>query len=131
MRIVVLDDYQQVAADFADWDGLGAEVESVPRPIRDDDDLVEVLTGAEVVVAMRERTPFTADRLARLPDLRLLVTTGRGNASIDADAARAQGNVVCGSGSTTSATPELSWGLILPGVPSTPAEDASGRNGRS
>ena len=75
MRIVVLDDYQQVAADFADWDGLGAEVESVPRPIRDDDDLVAVLTGAEVVVAMRERTPFTADRLARLPDLRLLVTT--------------------------------------------------------
>ena len=53
MRIVVLDDYQQVAAGFADWDSLGAEVEFVSRPIRDDDDLVAVLTGAEVVVAMR------------------------------------------------------------------------------
>lgn len=129
MRIVVLDDYQQVAADFADWDGLGAEVEFVPRPIRDDDDLVAVLTGAEVVVAMRERTPFTADRLARLPDLRLLVTTGRVNASIDADAARAQGIVVCGTESTTSATPELTWGLILSVLRSIPVEDASVRNG--
>ena len=129
MRIVVLDDYQQAAADFADWDGLGAEVEFVPRPIRDDDDLVAVLTGAEVVVAMRERTPFTADRLARLPDLRLLVTTGRVNASIDAAAARAQGIVVCGTESTTSATPELTWGLILSVLRSIPVEDASVRNG--
>src|SRR5699024_12779631 len=87
------------------------------------------LTGAEVVVAMRERTPFTADRLDRLPDLRLLVTTGRVNASIDADAARAQGIVVCGTESTTSATPELTWGLIMSVVRSIPGEDASVRNG--
>jgi phosphoglycerate dehydrogenase-like enzyme len=65
-----------------------AEVEFVHRPIIDDDDLVKVLSGAEVVVAMRERTAFTAGRLARLPDLRLLVTTGRVNASIDVEAAR-------------------------------------------
>src|SRR5699024_5330712 len=113
MRIVVLDDYQQAAADFADWDGLGAEVEFVPRPIRDDDDLVAVLTGAEVVVALRERRPCTAGRLARLPDLELLVATGRVHASIDAAAARVQGIVVCRTESTAWATPELSWGLIL------------------
>ena len=129
MSIVVLDDYQQVAAGFADWDSLGAEVEFVSRAIRDDDDLVAVLTGAEVVVAMRERTAFTADRLARLPDLRLLVTTGRVNASIDAAAARRQGIVVCGTESTTSATPELTWGLILSVLRSIPTEDASVRNG--
>src|SRR5699024_7700731 len=80
-------------------------------------------------VAMRERTPFTADRLARLPDLRLLVTTGRVNASIDATAARAQGIVVCGTESTTSATPELTWGLILSVLRSIPVEDASVKNG--
>lgn len=129
MRIVVLDDYQQVAADFADWSVLGAEVEFVSRPIVDDEDLVATLTGAEVVVAMRERTPFTAGRLSRLPDLRLLVTTGRVNASIDLEAARGQGIIVCGTESTTSATPELTWGLILCVLRSIPAEDASVRNG--
>ncbi|TGD11395.1 D-2-hydroxyacid dehydrogenase family protein [Brevibacterium sp. S111] len=129
MRIVVLDDYQQVAADFADWSRLDSEVEFVHRPIVDDDDLVKVLTGAEVVVAMRERTAFTAGRLARLPDLRLLVTTGRVNASIDVEAAHTQGIVVCGTESTTSATPELTWGLILSVLRSIPAEDASVRSG--
>ncbi|MGO3022746.1 MAG: D-2-hydroxyacid dehydrogenase family protein [Brevibacterium sp.] len=129
MRIVVLDDYQQVAADFADWSRLDAEVEFISRPIVDDDDLVRVLTGAEVVVAMRERTAFTAGRLERLSDLRLLVTTGRVNASIDVQAARALGIVVCGTESTTSATPELTWGLILSVLRSIPAEDAAVRGG--
>ena len=54
MRIVVLDDFQEVAATFADWNALDAEVEFISRPIVDDDDLVKVLHGAEVVVAMRE-----------------------------------------------------------------------------
>ncbi|SMX72925.1 Lactate dehydrogenase [Brevibacterium iodinum ATCC 49514] len=129
MRIVVLDDYQQVACRFADWSGLDAEVEFIDRPIVDDDDLVQVLSGAEVAVAMRERTAFTAVRLERLPNLRLLVTTGRVNASIDVEAARAQGIVVCGTESTTSATPELTWGLILSVLRSIPAEDAAVRGG--
>ena len=129
MRIVVLDDYQQVAAEFADWSGLDADVEYVSRPIVDDADLVKVLIGAEVVVVMRERTAFTAGRLAQLPDLRLLVTTGRVNASIDVEAARSQGIMVCGTESTTSATPELTWGLILSVLRSIPAEDAAVRGG--
>ncbi|HJF77956.1 MAG TPA: D-2-hydroxyacid dehydrogenase family protein [Brevibacterium linens] len=129
MRIVVLDDFQEVAATFADWSGLDAEVEFISRPIADDDDLVQVLHGAEVVVAMRERTAFTDGRLERLPDLRLLVTTGRVNASIDVEAARSQGIVVCGTESTTSATPELTWGLILSVLRSIPAEDAAVRGG--
>ncbi|SDS38972.1 Lactate dehydrogenase [Brevibacterium siliguriense] len=129
MRIVVLDDYQQVAGMFANWSGLDAEVEFISRPIVDDDDLVRVLSGAEVVVAMRERTAFTSGRLERLPDLRLLVTTGRVNASIDVEAARAQGIVVCGTESTTSATPEMTWGLILSVLRSIPDEDAAVRGG--
>ena len=129
MRIVVLDDFQEVAATFADWNALDADVEFISRPIVDDDDLVKVLHGAEVVVAMRERTAFPAGRLQRLPDLRLLVTTGRVNASIDVEAARSQGIVVCGTESTTSATPELTWGLILSVLRSIPAEDAAVRGG--
>jgi len=129
MRVAVLDDYQQVAHRFADWAGLGAEVAFVDRPLPDDDAVVAALAGYDVVVAMRERTPFTAARLARLPDLRLLVTTGRQNASIDLDAARARGVVVCGTDSPTNATPELTWALILAVLRHVPAEDRAVRDG--
>lgn len=129
MRIIVLDDYQNVAAGYANWEALGAEIEFVSRSIRDTEDLVATVAGAEVVVAMRERTLFSADRLSRLRDLKLLVTTGRVNASIDLDAARARGITVCGTESTTSATPELTWGLILSVLRSIPSEDAGMRGG--
>ena len=124
MRIVVLDDYQRVAGSSRTG-RPDAEVEFISRPIVDDDDLVKVLHGAEVVVAMRERTAFTAGRLERLPDLRLLVTTGRVNASIDVEAARSQGIVVCGTESTTSATPELTCDLSFRSR-RIPVEDAAG-----
>jgi phosphoglycerate dehydrogenase-like enzyme len=78
---------------------------------------------------MRERTAFTAERFARLPDLRLLVTTGMRNAAIDLDAARAHGVVVCGTDSPGSATPELTWALILALARNVTEEDARLRAG--
>ncbi|MFC8600069.1 D-2-hydroxyacid dehydrogenase family protein [Isoptericola sp. NPDC057191] len=133
MHVAVLDDYQQVAHRFADWGAMGADmgadVAFVDHPLPDDDAVVAALAGYDVVVAMRERTPFTAARLARLPDLRLLVTTGRQNASIDLDAARAHGVVVCGTDSPTNATPELTWALILALLRHVPAEDRALRDG--
>ncbi|MEN5074830.1 D-2-hydroxyacid dehydrogenase family protein [Isoptericola cucumis] len=129
MRVAVLDDYQQVAHRFADWASLGAEVDFLDRHLPDDDAVVAALAGYDVVVAMRERTPFTTARLARLPDLRLLVTTGRANAAIDLDAARERGVVVCGTGSPTNATPELTWALILALLRHVPAEDRAVRDG--
>ena len=115
MRVAVLDDYQGVAASFGPWESLGDDVEVrfFRDHVDDDDALVALLTPYEVIVAMRERTPFTAARLARLPNLRLLVTTGMRNASIDVAAARAQGIVVSGTGGISGATVELTWGLII------------------
>jgi len=114
MRCVVLDDFQGAALGYADWSVLDGVEVSTEREHHDDPDrLVEVLTGAEVVVVMRERTPLTASLLARLPDLRLLVTTGRRNASIDVAAARAQGVTVCGTSSLSSPPAELTWALVL------------------
>lgn len=111
---MVLDDFQGVALEYADWSVLeGVEVSTEREHHDDPDRLVEVLTGAEVVVAMRERTPVPASLLARLPDLRLLVTTGRRNASIDVAAARAQGVTVCGTSSLSSPPAELTWALVL------------------
>jgi phosphoglycerate dehydrogenase-like enzyme len=113
MKIAILDDYQNVALGFADWDSLDAEVEVFTSPIDDADELVRRLTGVEVVVAMRERTRFPAELLARLVDLRLLVSTGRRNAAIDLEAARRHGIVVCGTGYLSYPTAEHTWALIL------------------
>jgi phosphoglycerate dehydrogenase-like enzyme len=128
MRVAILDDYQAVALGFADWSGL--EVTAFTDHVASDDALVERLAPYEAVVAMRERTPFTAQRLARLPQLRLLVTTGMANAAIDLDAARAHGVTVCGTGGLASPTAELTWGLILALARRIPAEDAAVRAGR-
>src|SRR4051794_38505538 len=131
VRVAVLDDYQEVARVFGDWDALApeAEVTVFHGHIPGDDSLAEHLAGFEVVVAMRERTPFTAKRLAKLPDLRLIVTTGMGNAAIDMDAARAHGVTVCGTGGLPSPTAELAWGLILATARHITEEDRAVRAG--
>ena len=130
MRVVVLDDYQGVAADHADWSGIdGLELLSVREHIGDEAELARRLTGAEVVVAMRERTPFTPSLFALLPDLRLLVTTGPGNAVIDLGAAAAHGVTVCGTGGVITPTSELTWGLILAVARHIAADDAVMRAG--
>jgi phosphoglycerate dehydrogenase-like enzyme len=91
---------------------------------------VAALDGASVVLAMRERTAFDAELLGRLPDLRLLVTTGLGNAAIDLAAADARGVTVCGTGGPPSQnTAELTWGLILAVLRHIPEEDASVKAG--
>jgi phosphoglycerate dehydrogenase-like enzyme len=131
VRVVVLDDYQQVALACGPWERLRGRcsVQTVPEPLADADALVAAVAGAEVVVAMRERTAFDAARLARLPDLRLLVTTGMANAAIDLDAAAANGIVVCGTGGRPRHTVELTWALILALLRSIPREDARVRAG--
>ncbi|MGH3349844.1 MAG: D-2-hydroxyacid dehydrogenase family protein, partial [Nocardioides sp.] len=112
MRCVILDDYQDVARTYAAWDSLdGVEVTSLTSHL-EPDALVRALDGAEIVVAMRERTPFPAAVLERLPSLRLLVTTGMRNASIDLDAAARLGVTVCGTPSSPHPPVELTWALI-------------------
>ena len=129
LRIAILDDYSRAALASADWDSLGAEVTPFSGHITDTADLAAELRPFDVVVAMRERTPFTAERFRLLPRLRLLVTTGMANASIDMAAARAADVTVCGTHSSANATAELTWALILSLVRHIPAEDASMRQG--
>lgn len=131
VRVAVLDDYQRVAASVADWEGLpGVSTRFFAEHIADPDALVAALEPFEVIVAMRERTPFPRDVLARLPRLRLLVTTGMRNASIDLDAAREFGVVVSGTRGSAGGTAELTWALILGLVRTVAADDARIRAGR-
>lgn len=132
MRIAVLDDYQGVAREMADWGSLGADCETVcfREHFSTVKLLEEKLAGFEVIVAMRERTPFQRTLLEKLPDLRLLVTTGLRNASIDVAAARERGIVVCGTPGAAGSTGELTWGLIHALFRSIPQEDRALREGR-
>ncbi len=98
LHCAILDDYQNCALGFADWSALdGVEVKNFTDAITTPDALAEQLGGFEIIVAMRERTRFNAALFARLPRLKLLVTTGMRNAAIDLEAAAARGLTVCGT----------------------------------
>jgi phosphoglycerate dehydrogenase-like enzyme len=121
MRVAILDDYQQVAMASANWPE--AEITVFTGHIGRTEALVRTLEPFDIIVAMRERTPFTAERLGLLPSLKLLVTTGMANAAIDMAAARERGITVCGTGGSPAATAELTWGLILAVARHIPEED--------
>lgn len=115
MRIALLDDYQRVALDMADWSPVlaSASLDVFTDHLTDVTQLVGRLAAYDAVVLMRERTPMPAELIEQLPKLRLLVTTGMRNAAIDLGAARAAGVTVCGTRSVATAPVELTWALIL------------------
>jgi phosphoglycerate dehydrogenase-like enzyme len=130
LRIAILDDYQHASLSSADWTQLEAEeVRPFHGHLSDTANLVAELRRFDVVVAMRERTFFDAERFRLLPNLELLVTTGMANSAIDLAAARSAGVTVCGTRGSAMATAELTWGLILALARHIPVEDAAIREG--
>ncbi|MGE3708225.1 MAG: D-2-hydroxyacid dehydrogenase family protein [Hyphomicrobiaceae bacterium] len=115
MKIVVLDDYQGVALKLADWSRIRAEhdVIALREHIGEEDELVLRLADADVVCIMRERTPIMAPLIARLPKLKLIVTTGGKHASLDVAAAAERNITVCSTSSSRYATSELTFALVL------------------
>jgi phosphoglycerate dehydrogenase-like enzyme len=112
--LTILDDYQSVALESADWSPLAERFTfDVVTEHLEGDVLIDRLTDSEVIVAMRERTAFSAETLGRLPKLRLLVTTGMGNAAIDVQAAKTQGVVVSGTHGSGREVAELTIGMII------------------
>jgi len=132
MRVAVLDDYQNVALQMTDWSVLPSDVQvQVFRDhLADPQEVAQRLRGFEIVMAMRERTPFPRRLLEELPQLKLLVTTGMRNASIDIEAARDLGITVCGTRGVPYPTAELTWALILALVRRVPQEDKATRAGQ-
>src|SRR5258705_1229886 len=130
-RVAMLDDYQGVALSMADWSALSAVVSVQPfhERIGKEDEIAKRLRNFDVVVAMRERTPFPGSLIERLPSLKLLVTTGRRNAAIDVNAAAARGIVVSGTSMLATPPVELTWGLILSLSRNIPREAAAMRTG--
>lgn len=133
MKIAILDDYHDVARRYADWTSLGGDSQVRIFNSHIPDAQVEAeLADFDVIVAMRERTPFPADRIQALPKLRLLITTGMRNNAIDMAACKARGVIVCGAPGdalAATATAELAWAHILGLFKHLPAEDAAMRRG--
>jgi phosphoglycerate dehydrogenase-like enzyme len=111
LRCAVLDDYQDAAAAIADWSRVDLTV--FREHMDTEDEVAAALAEFDVVVIMRERTPFPASLLARLPRLKLLITSGMRNASIDLVAAAENSVTVCGTASSSTPPVELTWALIL------------------
>jgi phosphoglycerate dehydrogenase-like enzyme len=114
-RCAILDDYQNVALQMADWSKVTGDVDIkvFNEPLGDPDKVVRALTGFAIVGAMRERTPFPRPVLEALPDLKLLITTGMRNNAIDLAAAKQRGIVVCGTPSFGNPTAGIAIGLML------------------
>ena len=134
MKIAILDDYQQVALKSADWASIGADVgvDSFAENIADRAELVRRLQPYDVIVAMRERTRFPADVIDALPNLKLLVSTGGRNPSIDAEACARRNVALCsahGASSGQSSTAEVAWALVLALVKRIPQSEKAMRSG--
>jgi phosphoglycerate dehydrogenase-like enzyme len=115
VRCAILDDYQNVALKVADFSKVKGDVEfkAFNEHLDGPDKVIAALQGFQIVVAMRERTGFPKAVIDALPDLKLLITTGMRNASIDTEAAKARGVTVCGTGSFGSPTSGIAIGLML------------------
>jgi phosphoglycerate dehydrogenase-like enzyme len=137
IRVAVLDDYQRRASGFADWASLGSGVDVVFFHERiDPADLAETLADFDVLVLMRERSAFGRSVLARLPRLRLIVTTGMWNAAVDDAYLREAGIAYCGTGRPDGvpapgipSTAEVAWALILAVCKRVTVEDRGMRAG--
>src|SRR6202790_3602539 len=130
-KIAVLDDYQNVALESADWSVLGdrADISVFQDHLADPEALIERLQPFDVVCVMRERTPLPRNVIERLPNLKLIASTGAGNASIDVVAAGGHGIPVVHTGYRSDPTIEFTWALILASARHIVTESNSVRSG--
>src|ERR1700691_4307093 len=114
-KVAVLDDYQNVALESADWSLLGdrADIAVFQDHLADSEAVIERLLPFDVVCVMRERTPLPRNVIERLPNLKLIASTGAGNASIDVAAAGDHGIAVVHTGYRSDPAIEFTWALIL------------------
>ena len=131
MKIAILDDYQNVALEMADWSVLSkrAEITVFNDHVSEPSALVERLLPFDVVCAMRERTPLPRNVIERLPNLKLIASTGPVNASIDVAAAGDHGIAVVHTGYRSDPTIEFTWALILASARHIVTESNSVRSG--
>jgi phosphoglycerate dehydrogenase-like enzyme len=132
-RCAVLDDYQNVALKMADWSKVTGDVDVTVfnERLGDEAAVARALQGFGIVCVMRERTPFPRSLIEKLPDLKLIVTTGLKNAAIDVAAAKERGITVCGTEGAKHPTAELAIGLMIDLARSISVENARMKAGEA
>ena len=115
MKIAILDDYQQVAEHFADWQKVKdrCELKVFNEPFDDEDHAIENLLDFDALIIMRERTPIATKLLNACSKLKLIITSGMRNKSIDLETCKQKNITVCGTDMHPNPTAELTWALIL------------------
>jgi phosphoglycerate dehydrogenase-like enzyme len=133
VRVAVLDDWQDIAEQAADWSALRARAEVVffSDAFASEDEAAAALADFDVLMPMRERTAFPDSLIARLPKLKFFAMTGKRAASIDFAALARRGVAMSYSldGGNGEATAELTLALILAAARFVPAADAAIRAG--
>jgi phosphoglycerate dehydrogenase-like enzyme len=130
-KIAVLDDYQNVALESADWSVLGrqADITVFKDHLAEPEAVIERLLPFDVICVMRERSPLPRNIIERLPNLKLIASTGAGNASIDVAAAADRGIAVVHTGYRSDPAIEFTWALILASARHIVTESNSVRSG--
>ena len=131
MKIAILDDYQNVALKMADWSTVAAKAEITVfnDHLADPEAVAQRLAPFDILCVMRERTPMSRELLQRLPQLKLIASTGPRNASIDRTAVKELGITVTATGYSPTPTIELTWALILGSIRFVARENQAVRDG--
>lgn len=131
MKIAILDDYQKIALKMADWSLIpgNPEIKVFSDHVAELEKLVQRLLPYDILCIMRERTPMTAELIDRLPNLKLIASTGQQNSSIDTEATKRRGITVLHTNYESAPTIEFAWSLILAIVRNITIENTSLRNG--
>jgi len=131
MQLAILDDYQEISGEYADWSQISQQVQIkvFSDHISEENEIVKRLQDFSIICVMRERTPFPRTLIEKLPNLKLIVSSGMRNLGIDLQAAKDNDVIVCGTKSFGMPTAELTWGLILGLARQIPSEDQNIRLG--
>ena len=132
LKAAILDDYQNVSHEFADWDKISEKIELdvFKNYIGQEENLSNILLKYDILCLMRERTPLTENLINKLPNLKLVITSGMWNASIDANALKQRNIVYCGTDTKIHSTAELAWALIMNSWRGLQAEIENMKNGK-
>ena len=115
LNVAILDDYQNVSHEFADWDKISEKIELdvFKKYIGQDENLSDILLKYDVLCLMRERTPLPEELINKLPNLKLVITSGMWNASVNINALKKRKIIFCGTDTNIHSTAELAWALIM------------------
>ncbi len=115
LKVAILDDYQNVSCDFVNWDKLSDKIELdvYNEFIGKKEILSNILSKYDILCLMRERTPLPKELINKLPNLKLVITSGMWNASVDSSELKKRNIVYCGTDTKIHSTAELAWALIM------------------